>query len=60
MSRAEELIKQREELDKAIREAVREERKTDLATVKQLCRKHGITYSQVKSALGKGRQQRAR
>ncbi|MEX0429793.1 H-NS family nucleoid-associated regulatory protein [Spiribacter insolitus] len=60
MSKAEELIKQREELDKAIREAVREERKADLATVKQLCRKHGFTYSQVKSALGKGRQRRTR
>ena len=60
MSRAEELIKQREELDKAIREAMHEERKADLATVKQRGRKHGFTYSKVKSALGRGRQQRAR
>jgi hypothetical protein len=58
MATLEELEQQKAELEKQIEEASKEKKKDDLKLVRQLCKRHGFTYSALKNHLGEGRKRR--
>ena len=47
MATLEELQKQKEEIEAQIKDALKEERETDIATIKALIKKHGLTQKMV-------------
>jgi SOS response regulatory protein OraA/RecX len=55
MTTIEELEKQKAELEKQIKEATKNQKQEDLKLVRQLCKRHGFTYSMLKNHLGEGR-----
>jgi SOS response regulatory protein OraA/RecX len=55
MATLEELEQQKAELDKQIKEASKTQKTADLKLVRQLCKRHGFTYSMLKKHLNEGR-----
>jgi SOS response regulatory protein OraA/RecX len=55
MATLEELEQQKAELDKQIKEASKTQKAADLKLVRQLCKRHGFTYSMLKKQLNEGR-----
>jgi SOS response regulatory protein OraA/RecX len=58
MATLEELEQQKAELEKQIKEASKTQKAADLKLVRQLCKRHGFTYSMLKNHLGEGRKKR--
>ena len=55
MATIEELETQKAELEKQIKEVAKTQKAADLKLVRQLCKRHGFTYSALKNHLGEGR-----
>jgi hypothetical protein len=58
MTTLKELEQQKAELEKQIKEATKNQKQEDLKLVRQLCKRHGFTYSMLKNHLGKGRKKK--
>lgn len=54
------LEQQREEIDRQILAAKKEQRKQDLKTVRGLCKTHGFTANMLKGYLAEGRKRRSK
>jgi hypothetical protein len=54
MATLEQLEQQKKELEKQIKEATKNQKQEDLKLVRQLCKRHGLTYSMLKNHLGEG------
>ena len=55
MATLEELRKQKEEIEAQIQDALKEEREADIATIKELIKKHNLTDKMVARWAKKGR-----
>lgn len=55
MTTIEELERQKAELEKQIEQATKNQKQEDLKNVRQLCKRHGFTYSALKNHLSEGR-----
>ena len=59
-SEIEGLKAQQAELEARIKAAEKKVRDADLATVKELCKKHGFTHGMLKSSLAAGRNRKSK
>jgi len=59
-SEIEELKAQQAEIEARIKAAEKKVRDADLATVKELCKKHGFTHGMLKGVLAAGRNRKSK
>jgi hypothetical protein len=58
MTNIEELVRQKGELEKKIKEATKSQKAEDLKLVRTLCKRHNFTHSMLKNYLSEGRRRK--